>query len=61
VEGNGLGLIKVQFRHLPAGIEQNYEKPLDSRSAGRDLNMGPPEYKAGVDNHATATFDVTCP
>jgi hypothetical protein len=34
--------------HLPGGTEENHEKPQDSRSPGRYLNPGPPEYKAGV-------------
>jgi hypothetical protein len=41
VEGSSRGLIK-------GCTEKNYEKSQESRSTGRDLNPGPPEYKSGV-------------
>jgi hypothetical protein len=34
--------------NLPVGSEENHEKPHDNRSAGRDLNPGPPEYDEGL-------------
>jgi hypothetical protein len=43
-----------QFKVLPQNLrgetEEKYEKPhsQDSRSPGRNLNPGPPEYEAGV-------------
>jgi hypothetical protein len=37
------------YKHLPGGTEENHENHSDdSWSRGRDLNLGPPEYKAGV-------------
>jgi hypothetical protein len=35
-------------RHLTGGTKVNHEKSQDSRSRGRDLNLGPPEYETGV-------------
>jgi hypothetical protein len=39
---------KVLSRHSPGGLRKT-KKSLshDSRSPGRDLNSGPPEYEAG--------------
>jgi hypothetical protein len=42
----------INFKALtpdfPEITEKNHEKPQDSSSPGRDLNLGPPEYEAGV-------------
>jgi hypothetical protein len=46
VEGSGRGLI---LRYFPAGTEENHENlSQDSRSPGRNLNLGPPKYEAGL-------------
>jgi hypothetical protein len=34
---------------MPGGTEENHKKLIhNSQSLGRDLNLGPPEYEAGV-------------
>jgi hypothetical protein len=42
----------VQFKalsqHLPGGTEYKHEKLQGNGSPGRDMNVGPPEYEAGV-------------
>jgi hypothetical protein len=40
---------KARSQHSSEGTEENYKNlSQDSRSTGRDLNQGPPEYQAGV-------------
>jgi hypothetical protein len=39
---------KELTRHSTDRTEENHEKPQGSRSLGRNLNPGPPEYEAGV-------------
>jgi hypothetical protein len=41
---------KVLSWHSPGGTEENHENPQISIAGrwGRDLNLGPPKYKAGV-------------
>jgi hypothetical protein len=40
---------KVLSWRLPGGTEENHKKLSQiSWSLGRDLNLGPPEYEAGV-------------
>jgi hypothetical protein len=39
---------KVLSRHLSGGTEESHEMPQSSRSQGRNLNPGPPEYESGV-------------
>jgi hypothetical protein len=43
-----MALFKTLFRYLFGGTEETHEKPHDNQSPGRDLNLGPPEYEAGV-------------
>jgi hypothetical protein len=47
------GSVEAQFRllsqQLPGDTRENYEDfSKDSRSSGRNLNLGPLEYEAGV-------------
>jgi hypothetical protein len=37
---------KAQSKHLPGEVEKKHENSQKSRSPGRDLKPGPPEYKA---------------
>jgi hypothetical protein len=40
---------KVLSRHSPKGTEKNMKTlSQDSRSPGRDLSLGPPEYEAAM-------------
>jgi hypothetical protein len=39
---------KALSRHSPGGTEENHEKRQSGLSPGRDLNLGSPEYEAGV-------------
>jgi hypothetical protein len=49
---------EVLSRHLPGMTEGNHENlSQDSRSPGRDLNPGCPEYE-GVLNRVTMTFGI---
>jgi hypothetical protein len=41
---NSWAATKVLPRHSPGWTAENYENAQDSRSPGRDLNPGPPEY-----------------
>jgi hypothetical protein len=39
---------KAPSQHLPGGTEYKHEKLQGNGSPGRDMNVGPPEYEAGV-------------
>jgi hypothetical protein len=39
---------KLLSRYFSEGTDEYHETPQDSRSLGRELNPGPPEYEAGV-------------
>jgi hypothetical protein len=39
---------EIQSRHLPEWTGDTRNPRQDSRSSGRDLNPGPPEYELGV-------------
>jgi hypothetical protein len=44
-----IALFKVISRHFPGGTEKNHKDlTQDSRSPGRYLNLGTPEYEAEV-------------
>jgi hypothetical protein len=44
-----MALFKVLSWNLPRRTEENHEDlSQDSRSLGRELNLNPPEYEAGV-------------
>jgi hypothetical protein len=60
LEGSGSGLILRHYPgiHLKALRKITKNLSQDSRSPGRDLNQGPPEYEAGVFNHSTTTFGI---
>jgi hypothetical protein len=50
--------LKVLSWHWPGGNEENHKKLYqDSQYACRDLNPGPPEYKAGM---LTLNHDIWC-
>jgi hypothetical protein len=58
MEGSGRGLILTYYPNIwLKGLRKNHEiLRQDSRSPGRDLNPGIPEYEVGVLDHSTTTF-----
>lgn len=39
---------KVLPLHFHGGTEETHEKPQNNRSAGRNVNPGPPEHEVGM-------------
>jgi hypothetical protein len=57
VEGSGRGLIKGTIRHFPRVTEETTKNlSQGSRSSGRDLNPGLPEYEAVMLSTEPPTF-----